>query len=612
MTKQSVKHTQIDKWIEKKAYKREFDTIFDSNYDIKYSDVLQNIKKFDENIHRQITQQQNSTTSKQKKDLQTLVKPLERAYKNYLKTQFTVVHYRGNKVPKKIIEQIIYENSRTICRGQLGGFTPEQIKETKHVFISKSGSPQNPIVGGFALVTKEKNRVYVDYLCSHMGQGKAILDTIRNWIVLTNLDNMITKLELEPHYTAIPFYKKYGLTHDNNSMSTDTLKCIIPKNFNIKNADDAAKIVKFNYKLYKTIPKIYKEDVKVLTELMKYSENDFKEVLPKKRVKELLKDKIENNKKWVENVLKNNGEILAYFSDEIKNNEEMVKIAISQKPWSLEFASEELRGNRKIVEYALEKSDNGYLLSYASDALKANEQLVLKAVKTNGFAMKIASENLRNNQRVVEMAVNHTASALEDATEAIRQNKDFVLKLIGKKWSTAGRIRYISNSLKENKTFILKAVEQNPYVFEYISNSIKSNKDIVIKALQGDGLLLRYTPDQFRYDKEVVLIAVRNNGDALTYASYMLQGDKEVVRTAILNRKLKSVDFFPFKYASDNLRADKEFVKSLLDEKTLSETDKKGVLHHANTKVKQQIQQQQKHKQKQKQKQQKRATKLNH
>jgi len=96
-----------------------------------------------------------------------------------------------------------------------------------------------------------------------MGQGKAILDTIRNWIVLTNLDNMITKLELQPHYTAIPFYKKYGLTHDNNSMSTDTLKCIIPKNFNIKNADDAAKIVKFNYKLYKTIPKIYKEDVKV-------------------------------------------------------------------------------------------------------------------------------------------------------------------------------------------------------------------------------------------------------------------------------------------------------------------------------------------------------------
>ena len=57
----------------KKAYKREFDTIFDSNYDIKYSDVLRNIKKYDKDIHRQITQQQNSTTPKQQKDLQTLV-----------------------------------------------------------------------------------------------------------------------------------------------------------------------------------------------------------------------------------------------------------------------------------------------------------------------------------------------------------------------------------------------------------------------------------------------------------------------------------------------------------------------------------------------------------
>ena len=50
----------------------------------------------------------------------------------------------------------------------------------------------------------------------------------------------------------------------------------IPENFNIKNAEDAAKIVKFNYKLYKTIPEIYKEDVNVLTELMGYSEYDFK------------------------------------------------------------------------------------------------------------------------------------------------------------------------------------------------------------------------------------------------------------------------------------------------------------------------------------------------
>ena len=53
----------------------------------------------------------------------------------------------------------------------------------------------------------------------------------------------------------------------------------------------------------------------------------------------------------------------------------------------LEFVSEKLRGNKKIVEYALDKSNNGYLLKYASDALKANEQLVLKAVKTNGFAL---------------------------------------------------------------------------------------------------------------------------------------------------------------------------------------------------------------------------------
>lgn len=130
---------------------------------------------------------------------------------------------------------------------------------------------------------------------------------------------------------------------------------------------------------------------------------------------------------------------------------------------------------------------------------------------------------------------------------------------------------------------------------------MKSNKDVVIKALQGSGYMLRFASNHFTNDKEVVLKAVRNQGDALRYVFLRLKNDKDVVRTAILNRKLIFVELSPFKYASDTLKADKEFVKSLLDEKTLSETDKKGVLYYANTKVKQQIQQQQKQKKQQKQ-----------
>ena len=49
---------------------------------------------------------------------------------------------------------------------------------------------------------------------------------------------MITKLELSPITSAIPL-PKYGLLDNgSNLMSSDTLNCSIPENFNIRNAED--------------------------------------------------------------------------------------------------------------------------------------------------------------------------------------------------------------------------------------------------------------------------------------------------------------------------------------------------------------------------------------
>ena len=594
MKKKSVEDKQrirsVDKYIQQIAYYRDFEDIKYKKI-ILYSDLLRNIKKYDKNIYAQIIKKENSTRPEQKKEVQTLVKPLETAYKNYLKTQFTVVKYRSSSVPKKILEQITDESTEKLCRGEMSNFSNDLVKNSDFVFISKSGTSHKPVVGGFALVSKHKTKVYVDFLCSHMGQGSAILDAIRNWIVLTNLDKMITKLELTPLDSAIPFYKKYGLTHniiyDGDLMSSDTLNCIIPKNMNIKTPEDAAKIVKFNYKLYKTLPEIYKENEKVLTELAGYSPYNFNSFLPLSKFKRLLKYKIENDPKSVENVLKKNGKILEFFSDEIRGNEEMVKIAISQYAWAIQFASEELKANKRIVEYAIDKG-NGSVIIYASEALQDNEQLVRKAVETNGIALKYASEKLRNNERIVEIAVNNKATSFEYATEEMRKNQDLVLKLIGKKWYKAGIIKYISNTLKENKDFILKAVEQNPYVIEYVSFPMKRNKDVLLKAVESNGMLLSYTSSQLKNDEEVVLKAVKNNGTALRFASTKLKNDKEIVRTAILNAEVIFSEIgSPFEYASDTLKADKQFVESLLNENTLTDIDKKGLLHFANTKVKQ-------------------------
>ena len=78
--------------------------------------------------------------------------------------------------------------------------------------------------------------------------------------------------------------------------------------------------------------------------------------------------------------------------------------------------------------------------------------------------------------------------------------------------------------------------------------------EAVLKKYYGDFMTLKYASDELRGDKEVVLIAVKQNSYALQFASKELQADKEVVLEAVKNKGSA------LEYASEELRADPEVV----------------------------------------------------
>lgn len=124
--------------------------------------------------------------------------------------------------------------------------------------------------------------------------------------------------------------------------------------------------------------------------------------------------------------------------------------------------------------------DCGVLLSYTSQASKADVAVVLTAVTENGNALEFAAPALLDDKKILSAAMKNSGKALQFTSV---------------KW--------------------------------------RSNKILVMSAVQQCGLALEFASDGLKDDFEVVKAAAESSGeDALEFASKRLQDDKEIKKVA--------------------------------------------------------------------------------
>ena len=253
----------VDNWITKKAFARQLKQIVEHQHvaykkcrkgstcgtkeivgstKLKKFDIIRNIQKYDP---------QSITGLQQNNTFQSLLQKLEKAYKKYMKTKFKIrVYTDKSKIPKNIFDYI-NKNMFDICRREYLLLHPTF--KSSYIFVSQGGTSQNPVIGGVAVVspysgggsgyligldTNTTSGVEVETLCSHMGQGAAILDEIRRWMV--KFDKNMTVLELGPLDGAIPFYRKYGFKYFSDAGRM--VMNVKQKNINHKNRNENRKI----------------------------------------------------------------------------------------------------------------------------------------------------------------------------------------------------------------------------------------------------------------------------------------------------------------------------------------------------------------------------------
>ena len=150
-------------------------------------------------------------------------------------------------------------------------------------------------------------------------------------------------------------------------------------------------------------------------------------------------------------LLLTNSEFLVVASTDLRADIDVILKAVAKDGRYLQYASEDLRANKKVVLTALHK--RGYALEYASEDLRADKEVVLYAIYRSGFNLKYASKELCDDREVVLAAVTKMSGAIKYASKNLQVDKEILLHAYACGWeymetSTFDKIRikeYINN-----------------------------------------------------------------------------------------------------------------------------------------------------------------------
>ncbi|MDX2346902.1 MAG: DUF4116 domain-containing protein [Legionella sp.] len=200
---------------------------------------------------------------------------------------------------------------------------------------------------------------------------------------------------------------------------------------------------------------------------------------------------LKNDKQVVLAAVSKNGKALRHASKALRNDKQVVLTAINQNIQAIKYASNELKLDDAVIltalrEYtfianktplkAIQKNpDREALLNKIETScgrilkelnIEHDRDIVLVSVNQNGLILKYASDGLKADLEVVLAAVNQHGLALQFACKELKNDAEVVLSAIKQ---DARALYYASNELKASEDFILTAINQNACVIELLS-----------------------------------------------------------------------------------------------------------------------------------------------
>ncbi|HVI39982.1 MAG TPA: DUF4116 domain-containing protein [Anaerovoracaceae bacterium] len=145
------------------------------------------------------------------------------------------------------------------------------------------------------------------------------------------------------------------------------------------------------------------------------------------------------------------------------------------------------------------------------------------------------------------------------------KNKDQVLERLA---YADAPFYYASLELKGDREVVLAAIQNNPFHIQYARNNLNDDKELCLVAVSAKGAALEYVSTRLSNDREIVLCAIKNGGDTeFKYASPEIRDDKEFVMEVITTVEHTG---YLSQYLSDRLKNDKDIALETVKRNGLS------------------------------------------
>ncbi|EFC41540.1 predicted protein [Naegleria gruberi] len=192
---------------------------------------------------------------------------------------------------------------------------------------------------------------------------------------------------------------------------------------------------------------------------------------------------------------------------------------------------------------------SGHHLSFASDTLKKDRELVLEAVKSDGNAIFL-DHCFGLDREIVFTALKSKYLVTIDFFNNVWFNdREFV------EYAVKYKARVLKKALffVDDKQIVLDAVRKNGMDLRYASEDLRNDRLVVMTAVIDDGAAIQFAP-QFQADKEMALIAVKTSPLALSYLHFSMKADKDVALAAVSHYGQS------IQYVSQSLRTNREII----------------------------------------------------
>ena len=199
---------------------------------------------------------------------------------------------------------------------------------------------------------------------------------------------------------------------------------------------------------------------------------------------------IKGDRSFVLELLRRRGDALK-FAGEFCDDRECVEAAVRQSPFSFEWASVRLRGEKDVALLAIDEwtrptwqnpaARHETPFRFASKELRADREVVLRAVAKNGISLALADATLRMDREVVTAAINENGIALEYVLSPKDMDEDSQGRSKSGKAGYRRRQESVGDLLQD-VDLLVKAVKRNSRAVNFCPKHLRKEVEELVKS----------------------------------------------------------------------------------------------------------------------------------